>query len=240
MRILSLLLALGIVFSACKEQPAQNRSPKTEPLQSALDSVYQAHPDARGIMVTVLAPDQNLSWTSAAGYADTSGTPLEADQPVLIASNTKTYVAIAMLRLIEEGKFTLGTAISSLLSEKTDSVLRADGYQTDSIAVMHLLSHTSGIADYTGAPYMDSIIKSPMRRWTRDEQIALSMRNEDLLDKAGRTFSYADINFLLSTEIMEQTTGEDDFVKVMHELLQLKEKGMEHTWFMSLEPKRFR
>jgi D-alanyl-D-alanine carboxypeptidase len=188
-------------------------------------------------MVSVQAPEQKLAWTSAVGFADTSGTPLQPDQPVLIASNTKTYVAVAMLRLVEMGKFNIETPISRLLSPQTDSLFRADGYQTDSILVKHLLTHTSGIGDYTWGSYLDAVVEDPGHRWSRDEQLRLAVREQDPLAKPGQHFSYPDANYLLATEIMEQVSGKDNFVSIMRELLQFEKNGLTHTWFESLEPK---
>ena len=79
------------------------QDPLEAKLQSALDAVYKTHPEAVGMLVHVEAPEKNISWSGAAGYAnkETKAT-LSPDQPALIASSIKTYVAATMLRLVEE------------------------------------------------------------------------------------------------------------------------------------------
>ena len=93
--VLTLLSAISI--------PTQAQTLSSQ-FQSLVDSVYQSRPEALGILIHVEAGDQGISWTYATGYADTSrADKLKVDQPVLLASNTKPYVAAATLRLIEMG-----------------------------------------------------------------------------------------------------------------------------------------
>lgn len=230
-------LCLLMLFSACTEaEKPKVKEDKTPAFQTLIDSIYQANPDMKGLMVHVEAPDQGISWSGAIGVADTmTQKALEVDQPALIASNTKTYVSVAILRLVEMGKIKLDASIQGLISEKTDNLLRADGYDTEAIKVMNLLSHTSGIFDYVSADaYFEKVLEEPMHRWTRDEQIKLGMTDGEPHAQPGETFSYADINYLLLTEIIEQQTDKS-FYTAIRELLKYKELGLTTTWFESLE-----
>ena len=56
---------------------------------------------------------------------------------MLLASNTKTYVAAAVLKLIEAGKFGLNDPIQHLMTEKSRKLLEGDGYNLDKITVKH-------------------------------------------------------------------------------------------------------
>lgn len=38
--------------------------------QSIVDSMFQAVPNTKGIMMHIEAPDQGISWTGSAGWAD--------------------------------------------------------------------------------------------------------------------------------------------------------------------------
>ena len=63
---------------------------------------YQENPDAVGILVHIEAPEKNISWTAAVGYSDKkTKQAINAHQPALIASNTKTYMAVAIVKLVE-------------------------------------------------------------------------------------------------------------------------------------------
>jgi CubicO group peptidase (beta-lactamase class C family) len=81
-----------------------------------------------GEILTVRAP--GIDETVATGFADVDAqTPLEPDTPFRVASMTKTFVAAAVLRLVEEKKLRLDDPITRHLAPETLDVLRADGYE---------------------------------------------------------------------------------------------------------------
>ncbi|WP_045471234.1 serine hydrolase domain-containing protein [Winogradskyella sp. PG-2] len=234
--ILSTLIIL--LFLSCKEEkktPTIEKD-KTEVFQSILDSIYAKNKDAVGLMVHIEAPDKKISWSGAVGITDkNTNTPLSEDQPVLIASNTKTYVSAAILRLVEESMLDLNQAIDTLIFKKTNALLKTDGYNTSLIKVVQLLSHTSGIHDYaTTDAYMEMIKKDPKHRYSRDEQIKLAMTLGDPLGEAGDIFTYADVNYLLLTEIIESITGKPFYTSI-RDLIYYDKLGMQTTWFSTLE-----
>ncbi len=203
--------------------------------QQVLDSVYNANKDAVGIMVHVESPDKNISWTSAVGYADkATKETLNKNQPALIASNTKTYVAVAVVKLVEQGKIKLDQPIANLINPQTKALLAGDGYNMNQITVRHLLSHTSGIADYVNDDYFQFVNEHHDYQWSRDEQIQLSVKVGEPLAEPGKKFSYGDINYLLLTEIIENQTNKP-FYTAIRDLLGFKRYKLNATWFVNLE-----
>lgn len=199
-----------------------------------VDSIYNQHPEAIGILVHVEAPNQSISWSYAKGISEKlSTTPLTAQQPVLIASNTKPYVAAAILRLVEKKKFTLDQSIATLLSTQTTSQLKKSGYNLQLITPRHLLSHTSGIQDYVDESYFQHINEHPQYQWTRNEQIERSLAIGKS-QEVGTHFSYGDINYLLLTEIIEQQMQQPFYIAI-RTLLKYQALGLNHTWFFQLE-----
>ena len=202
--------------------------------QSKIDSIYEKNKDAIGIIVHVEAPKQNISWSYAKGVSDIkTNEVLSHQQPVLIASNTKPYVATAVLRLVENGQVTINQPIKNLLSKKTRQLLEKDGYDLNTITVKHLLSHTSGIQDYVDNAYFELVNQRPQYKWTKEEQIKRAMEIGSP-QKVGEKFSYGDINYLLLAEIIEQKTHQP-FYKAIRDLLKYKELGLTQTWFIDLE-----
>lgn len=229
------ILIFAIIFN-CKQNDAINTSvTKTEIFQTILDSIYAQNEDALGIMVHVEAPDIDISWSGVAGHSDKNGADLKKGQPVLIASNTKTYVSAAILRLVEQRKLILNQSIDSLVFEHTNSKLVIEGYDTGAIKVVNLLNHTSGIHDYAVTDeYMQMVKSDPLHHYTRDEQIDLAMRIGEPLGNPEDVFSYADVNYLLLTEIIEGITNQP-FYTAIRSLLDYKKLGLDHTWFSTLE-----
>lgn len=206
-------------------------------LQFMIDSLYGANPTAVGIMVHVEAPKYGVSWSGAIGYAKKDQkTPLEEDQPALIASNIKTYVAATILRLVENSELTIESSSKMYLSPKTIALFENKGYVLDSIRIKHLLSHTSGIRNEENDNYIKFIDQHKKYRWTRDEQLALAAMANDTLSAPGYAYKYSDVNYLLLTEIIENITKKP-FYTTMRELLQYNELGLNGTWFPTLEEK---
>ena len=87
-RFISIISTLLLIVGCVKHQQKENA------FQAILESTFQNHPDAIGIMIHVEAPDQSISWSGAIGYSNWEKTDsIEADQPALIASITKNYVS---------------------------------------------------------------------------------------------------------------------------------------------------
>lgn len=230
------LLIIGVGSCSVKSAKVGDNAAQTKVFQMLLDSICLEHPDAVGLMVHIEAPDQNISWSGISVPPMKTSEPLPtADLPALIASNTKTYVSTAMLRLVEQKKVVLDQTIGSLLTDKTSTLLKEDGYDLDKITLAHLLSHTSGIFDYVEAELFFAMVNSdPKHRWSREEQIALAISGGAPLGPPGSVFSYADTNYLLLTEIMEQLTDQA-FYTAIRNLINYKKHGLDNTWFTTLE-----
>lgn len=204
--------------------------------QQVLDSIYPKNEGAIGIMIHVESPNKNISWTYAVGLSNKSTKEkINKDQPLLIASNTKTYVSVAILKLVERGKLSLNQPIKKLINRKTKKLLNKNGYNSNKITIKHLLSHTSGITDYVDDAYFEFVDKNPNYKWTRAEQIKLAMKVAKP-NEAGKIFAYGDINYLLLTEIIERKTHQPFYVAIRN-LLDFKKHGLDNTWFVNLEKK---
>lgn len=159
---------------------------------------------------------------------------LVEDQPALIASNTKTYVAVAILKLVEAHRINLQDPIADLLKPQTRKLLSEAGYKLHDITIKDLLSHTSSIKDYVDSSYFQFVEETPLHRWSRNEQIALSAGKGKPLAEPGTHFAYGDINYLLLTEILESRTGKP-FYTAIRDLIGFEKLGLRSTWFIQLE-----
>lgn len=227
------ILAITTMLLAVAQQPLF-ATDHSKHFRQIVDTTLASHPGAVGIMACVISADGN-TWSYAAGIADkTTQTPLMANQPVNIASNTKTYISAAIFRLQEEKDLNVTDAIGKHLSLRTRNGMSAVGYDLNAIKLTHLLSHTSGIDDYVTEDYFNFVDKNRQYHWTRDEQIDLAMKAGKRLGASGYTFRYADVNYLLLAEIIENITRKPFYVAVC-ELLRYKEVHLNHTWFAELE-----
>lgn len=223
------------------ESPAAPCRPDTAVvarLQRLVDSVHAARPDARGVALHAIAPARCVARTFVAGTTGApDGAPLVAGTPVRIASNTKPYVAAAVLRLVEEGRVALDDPIERHLSAEHLALLRQGGYDPAAITVRHLLTHTGGLFDHAQDEegYIGAIRRDPARRWTRTDQLRHAVVRGRRLSPPGTAFSYSDTGYILLGELLERVTGRP-LAAALRTLLDYDRLGLASTWLESLEP----
>lgn len=88
-------------------------------------------------MAAVIADRDGIVWTAGVGLADVGArTPATPDTLFRVASISKTFVALAVLRLREEGRLDLDAPVKSLVP---DVAFRNKWEATDPVRVVHLL-----------------------------------------------------------------------------------------------------
>jgi len=235
LKIIKILICCVIIFINPVPLSSSKIESKENNISSLIDSIYAENKESVGILVHVESPNNGLSWSYAVGYNNKEKkTSLNVSQPVLIASNTKTYVAATILKLIQNNKIKLNDPISKFLSTKTSLQLINNGYSIDSITIKHLLSHTSGIVDYVNDKYFELVNDRRQYHWKRDEQIDSAMSNSNTENISINEFNYADVNYLLLTELIEKITNKD-FQEAIRILLDFNKFGFDKTWFYTLE-----
>ncbi len=117
--------------------------------------------------------------------------PMKADTIFDSASLTKVLAtAPSVMLLVQEGKFSLQTPVSTLIPDFT-----AGGKET--VTVYQLLTHTSGTR--SGIPRE--------RVWSGYKEGVAAAAAEPLLNPPGAKFLYSDINFILLGEIVRRISG---------------------------------
>jgi D-alanyl-D-alanine carboxypeptidase len=236
----SLLTACWLVAAAGRAAATSQPNPAglRAELQRLLDTLLVQDSTAPGLALHLEAPRLGISWTLTAGLADrAAGTRLGDRHAYRMASNTKTYVAAAILRLWEQGRLKLDQPIGQLLSDSTSGTLRRGGYDPATITVRHLLTHTSGIFDWGDAPqYMTRVEADPMHRWSRAEQLGVAIEFGKPYGAPGAVYRYSDTGYNLLGEIIERLTGQA-WAAALRGAVGLDRLGLTGTWLESLEPK---
>lgn len=155
MRILPFTLLVPFLF-VCTVQ-AQDTSIAEHPevasnirlLEAWLESqmAYKGWP---GVSIGIVY-DQKLIWAKGFGYADVEKkTPATPDTIYRIASNSKVFTSIAILKLRDEGKLQLDDPVAKHLSW-----FKIKNKYPDApvITIRHLLTHTSGLPKEAPFPY---------------------------------------------------------------------------------------
>lgn len=231
------LASIVIVAVGCSQSADSPEPPTVETrLQAVVDSVVADDDAVPGAALAVISPSHDIDWTGAAGFADpAAGLPMTPAHPVRIASNTKTYVAAAVLRLAETGRIDLDASIDTLLPGELTELLASDGYDPSAIRVRHLLTHTSGLDDHGAADaYTEAILADPTHHWTPAEQVRGLVEWCDPVGEPGRYYRYSDTGYVLLGVIVERLTGET-LAAAVRRLDRLDELGLASTWWEILE-----
>ena len=232
------LLLLASLFAAPSQPPARPAADSVQiRLQQLADSVIAARPRMPGIIIAVEQTATGKRWSVAAGLADTARRiKLTPEQPVRLASNTKTYTAAALLRLVEMGRLSLGDPLAKHLPPAVDSLLRRDGYATDVITIEQVLSHRSGLNEHPAVrSYVAKLRTDPQHHWTPLEQLQWLVDSLAPVGPPGGQFRYSDSGYVLLGLIVERYSGRS-LGPAVRSLVRFDELGLRHTWWETLEP----
>jgi CubicO group peptidase (beta-lactamase class C family) len=213
----------------------------TQRLQELLHGLVSRKAVQHAIMA-VASGDGSIRWVGAAGVAKPDGTPMRADTPFFIASVDKLFTATVILKLRERGHIGLDKPISTYLPQTMIGGLhRLAGIDyTGTITVRHLLSHTSGLADWLEDRPKGG--RSLVERLIHEGDLSLSL--EDLfhivrdqliphfppqpVEAKRQKVRYCDTNYILLVAIIEAVTGRP--LHQVHEELLFRPLEMQHTW----------
>ncbi len=162
-----------------------------------VDSVFTRHPFNGSILV---AKNGEIVFEKYQGFRNprVRKDSIDASTPFHLASCSKTFTAMGILKLQQDGKLNINDPVSKYLN----------GFPWKGVTVKMLLNHRSGIPNYVH--YMENL------GWNRKRIIS----NQDVLDfiiqryksirvsPPDRHFSYSNTNFALLALIVEKVTGQ--------------------------------
>ncbi len=211
-------VGLMLVSSAASANP--------DKLAAALESTMEEVSEHTGFSLHVIEGDTSYSLVEGMAAPDTMLVPAHMFR---IASITKSYTAAAVLRLVEQGKLDLSQSLAELIPPSYDTLLRSDGYDTDTITLRQVLNHTAGLFDHAQSPsFINAILETPDKVWTRSEQIEALVAWGDPVGAPGEKYVYSDTGYILLGDIIERTTG-SALPLAVRELLKFDTLGLRET-----------
>jgi CubicO group peptidase (beta-lactamase class C family) len=199
-----LLRLLGILFFALPHVALADR-PSSEELTSKIDQYMAARVDRDHFNGTVLlAKNGQALFCRGYGMANLEhDVPCAPNTKFRLGSITKQFTAMAILILQERGKLAVTDKVKKYISSAPKA--------WDDITIHHLLTHTSGIPNYTGFPDFLKTLRNPV---TLDELIA-KFKDKPLDFKPGEKFKYSNSGYIVLGKITETASGRpyDAFLK---------------------------
>lgn len=208
--------ALAVSCETAEALTEDEAKPFPEELQRAFDGIVRAElaqggPTA-GFSVGVSLREQR--WVCAYGLRDLAKRlPATPRTTYRMASITKSFTAVAVLRLAERGKLSLDADIRELVPTYPEKQWK--------VTVRDLLGHLSGVPTYDGPNAGDNV--KPV---TTTEAIAL-FAHKPLVAEPGTRYVYSTWGYNLLGAAVETASGKS-YGDYLREAV-FEEAGMEHT-----------
>ena len=197
-----------LLFGNCRNNPTGQKPSVTENLQDTLTQI-KAHSQIPGFAISIVQGD-SLIFSQGFGLADIKNNKdytVETIQP--IASISKTFIGLALMKAIEQGHFTLETDINEILPFRITNPF----HPTDTIKIKHLATHTSGLLDndsifvasYTLKPKPDTDLGTFFKEYFTPSGKLYSSSNFSNY-KPGGQFNYSNIAAALVAYLIEIKT----------------------------------
>jgi D-alanyl-D-alanine carboxypeptidase len=177
-----------------------------------------------GLVMLVHKEGEGL-WIGASGYACIEDkTPMTKNHIVYSASIGKTYCAVAVMKLADQGLINLDDQINMYLSaDVCDKIPNGN-----SATIKQLLGHTAGIPNFeTGTDFIADVLNDPYAITTED--LIEYEYNKKSLFSAGNGYKYSSTGYELLAMIINVATGEHHSKFYTSEIFQ--PLGLAHTYY---------
>lgn len=183
-------------------------SPKTiAELRSAIEAVLH-ETRTPGAGIAIVSRDE-IEWTAGLGMADVAlSRPATAETLFRIGSISKSFAALAALKLQEEGKLKLSDTVHQWIP---DVAFSNPWEPTDPVRLVHLMEHTSGFDDIH------------LREFALNDPTPISLKNALAFGASSRIcrwppgtrMSYCNSGPAVLAAVIEKVTGErfEDYVQ---------------------------
>ncbi|MEK3914344.1 serine hydrolase domain-containing protein [Paenibacillus sp. FSL H7-0331] len=160
-------------------------------MESAIDKLH-----VLGAALGIVKGNQTL-YLKGYGYSGVDHSPVTSQTPFVLGSTSKSFTALAIMQLVEEGKIDLEAPVQRYLPW----FRLADEEVSKNILVKHLLNQTSGLSTYDGRLGITNGHKS-IEEHLRD------LKHTPLTEPVGQVFQYSNLNYNILGGIVQTVSGE--------------------------------
>ncbi|MDR3273689.1 MAG: beta-lactamase family protein [Flavobacteriaceae bacterium] len=199
----------------------ESHSPEDSKIKSKLSDYYTKFWKTRNLSGGLLvARGNNILFEKYRGSANIEKQiPVTAKTPLHIASVSKIITSLAVLKLVEAGKFSLDQKVNSLLPS----------FPYEEITVRNLLSHRSGLPNYSYLAEDKRYLWDKSKFMTNEDVLNLFSEHKPELSFPPDThFAYSNSNFAILALIVEKIT-KNPFPTAVKKMI-FDPLEMEHTF----------
>jgi CubicO group peptidase (beta-lactamase class C family) len=181
-------------------QPQPIAKAEAEKIRKACQLWYDSTLSLKGFNGGVIvAKNGNIVFEKYSGTVHLPGTDIiTANTPLHIASVSKTFTAMAVLKLWQDGKLNIDDELSKYITS----------FNYPGVTIRSLLNHRSGLPNYTY--FMDNLTWDKTKTVTNEEVLNFLNANKATLQnlvQPNTHFSYCNTNFALLALVIENVTG---------------------------------
>jgi CubicO group peptidase (beta-lactamase class C family) len=198
-----LALCLALLFVPLEAGAAElQKDVRVRTALRILDAWLAGQQEYRGIPSLSLGVvhDQDLIWARSYGLADPeSGARATPETVYRIASNSKPFTAIALMRLQEQGRLSLNDEVTRWVPEL--SKVEGGLFESRPITIANLLSHTSGLPREVNSP-----------AWAEADfpeiaEVLEGLKKQRAIYGPATRLKYSNLAFTLAGLIIERAAG---------------------------------
>ena len=154
-----------------------------------------------GLMLT-LVKDDSLLFAGGLGVKDKAAeAPVDEHTLFRLGSITKSFVALGMLKLVEEGKISLDDEVKKLAPELDFE----NGFEPNHpVLVKHLLSHTAGFDDMH---FNEIFNKTDQPDYPLDKVVQLNKNTIKVRWQPGSRYAYSNPGWSMAGYLIEKVSG---------------------------------
>lgn len=190
--------------AACGTAAAPDPDPTPVTLDAFRSAVAQVLDDTGvpGAGIALVRQD-GIEWEGGVGLADReAGTPVTADTGFRVGSISKTFIALALVQLSEDGWVDLDAPIEEIAPEITIDNPWSD---TDPVRLIHVLEHTAGFDDmHFSEMYVPPGLDVP----SLEEVIRQHPDSRRVRWRPGTRMAYSNPGYGLAGRLLEIASGE--------------------------------
>ncbi|OOG74846.1 serine hydrolase [Algoriphagus sp. A40] len=206
-----ILMYFGLIFTdqafaqgtdqTCTSSNSEAATQRFEKVQGKMDQLVKV--GIPGIAAGVKTSEEY--WSGSAGLSSLENrTPMTVCNLQYLQSISKTYLAVSILQLKDQGKIDLDKPVSDYLPADLSSWISKSNVMT----VRMLLNHTSGIPEYNYLPeYITVLLQNPDYPFEPRDYMEL-IEGKDLDFEPGSRYSYRNSGFVLLALMMDHLTGD--------------------------------
>ena len=213
-------IALGAVGGAASAAPSKGEA---ESLKSRAQGLVEA-----GYPAALAAVSDSKGESAGVAVGKDSletGQAPPMDGEVRIGSNTKTFVAVVVMQLVQEGKVGLDEPIETYLP----GLIKGEGIDASRITVRQLLQHTSGLPEYADTTPGSGDIFQIKDHYAQPRDLLDTALSKPAAFEPGTQWKYTNTNYIVLGMLIERVSQRPVGEQIDERIV--KKLGLSHTYF---------